>query len=145
MSATAPIRFHERRRAPIREFTLVPAAFIVFAGIVVHRPLALILSVVAALALAVAGQRLHTRHWIEDYVLSGDRLDVTSPSGDGWTLRLADVVGVTVRGNKATLEHRDGRRFVLGHVRRIKALHRQLEAAAPTLPITLEWDPLCRT
>ncbi len=145
MTGTAPIEFHERRRAPVREFTLIPAGFLVLAGFAIHRPIAIVLSVVAAIAIAVAGQRFHRTHWIEDYLLTADRLEVRAPTGVGWTLALADVVGVTVRGNRATLEHRDGRRYVLGHVRRIRALQKQLEAALPSLPIALEWDPLCRT
>ena len=145
MTGTAPIEFHERRRAPVREFTLVPAAFLVLAGFALHRPIAIVLSVVAAIAIAVAGQRFHRTHWIEDYVLTADRLEARAPTGIGWTLALADVVGVTIRGNRATLEHRDGRRYVLGHVRRIRAFQKQLEAALPSLSIALEWDPLCRT
>ena len=129
----------------MREFTLIPAAFLVIAGIAIHQPIVTVLCVLAAIAIAVVGQRFHTSSWIEDYVLTADHLVVSTPQGIGWTLALTDLTGLTVRGHRVTLDHRDGHRYVLGYVRRVRAQQKQLEATLPSLPVEMEWDPLCRT
>lgn len=145
MAVAAEIRFRERRQAPIRELTLIPAAFLVIAGFAVHRPVPTALAWIAAIVLAVFGERAHRNSWIEDYVLSEHRVEVIGRDGGRAGLDLADVGGVTVRGNRITLERRDGERLVLAHVRRVTALRKRLETALPGIEFAYEWDPLCRT
>jgi hypothetical protein len=124
------------------EFTIAAAAVLAVGGVAAHSFIFTPLALAAAAAVAVFGWRFAAGHWLEDQLLTDQRVVVVPRVGAAYDLSLDDIQSVEMRGTKA-LFTAGGRELRFGFVRRHRALRKALETGAPHISFEQRWDPNC--
>jgi hypothetical protein len=124
------------------EFTIAAAAVLAIGGVAAHSFVFTPLALAAAAAVAVLGWRFAAGHWLEDQLLTDQRVVVVPRVGAAYGLSLDAIQSVEMRGTKA-LFTAGGRELRFGFVRRHRALRKALETGAPHISFEQRWDPNC--
>jgi hypothetical protein len=137
--------FHERRAPPLFALTLAPAVVLAVSAATVSSPLARVGLALAAAALTLLGLRLRGRGWLEDLVVTDQRVAVAPRDGEPRLLRLDELAGVRERGTTVRFTARDGSVLAFGHVRSARSLRKRLDELRPDLSFAIDYDPHCGT